>query len=235
MTRTAWSSSREAIALLEAQPPGPELVAAYGELAGLHVVFLSDYPGAIAAAERSLALAAELRLPEPARALGFRGSARATLGDREGLDDLRRALALSIERGKSRDAGIFHTNLSEALSYYDGPEAAITVAREGIEFAGRRGISAVTLWVYADLLNYLAAAGRPDRGAGRVGAARGPAGSIRVDRLDERAFRAAARSSRSAANRNVRRAMPNGSPWRRATPPKPSRSPAASPPRHECF
>ena len=39
----------QAIALLEAQPPGPELVAAYGELAGLHVVFLSDYPGTIAA------------------------------------------------------------------------------------------------------------------------------------------------------------------------------------------
>ena len=76
----------EAIALLEAEPPGPELVAAYGELAGVHVVFRSDYPEAIVASGRALVLAAELRLPEPARALGFRGGARASLGDREGLD-----------------------------------------------------------------------------------------------------------------------------------------------------
>jgi class 3 adenylate cyclase len=151
----------EAIALLEAQPPGPELVAAYGELAGRHVVFLSDYPGAIVAAERALALATELRLPEPARALGFRGTARASLGDRQGLDDLRRALAVSVERGRSRDAGIFHTHLPEVLSYYDGPEAAIAVAREGVEFSGRRGIAGVKLWIGAQLLSYLAAAGRP--------------------------------------------------------------------------
>jgi class 3 adenylate cyclase/tetratricopeptide (TPR) repeat protein len=151
----------EAIALLEAQPPGPELVAAYGELAGVHSVLLSDYRGAIAAAERALALAAELRLPEPARALGFRGGARASLGDRDGLDDLRRALALSAERGRSRDAGIFHTNLSEALSYYDGPEAALAVAREGVEFSERRGIAEVKLHLSGQLLDYLAAAGRP--------------------------------------------------------------------------
>jgi len=151
----------EAIALLEAQPPGPELVAAYGDLAALHVIFLSDYHGAIAPAERALALAAELRLPEPARALGFRGTARASLGDREGLDDLRRALALSVERGRSRDAGIFHINLSEVLRYYDGPEAAITVAREGIEFSGRRGMAAVKLTLGAQLLGDLADAGRP--------------------------------------------------------------------------
>ncbi|HVS10358.1 MAG TPA: adenylate/guanylate cyclase domain-containing protein [Planctomycetota bacterium] len=151
----------EAIALLEAQPPGPELVAAYGELAGLKLVFLSDYPEVIKAADRALQLAAELGLPEPARARGFRGSARASLGDREGLDDLRRALALSVERGESRDAGIFHANLSEALSYYDGPEAALAVAREGVEFTGRRGISEVRLHLGAQILGYLADAGRP--------------------------------------------------------------------------
>ena len=151
----------KAIALLEAEPPGPELVAAYGELAGVHVVFRSAYPEAIVAADRALKLAAELRLPEPARALGFRGGARASLGDREGLDDMRRTLALSIERGRSRDAGIFYTNLSEALSYYDGPVAALAVAGEGVEFAERRGIAEVTRHLGAQRLEYLAAAGRP--------------------------------------------------------------------------
>jgi len=131
----------EAIALLEAQPPGPELVAAYAMLAALHVVFFSDFPEAITAAERALALAAELRLPEDARARGFRGLARAWLGEREGLDDLRRALALSVERGRSRDAAVFYNNLSGALWAYEGPQAALALAREGVDFCERRGIA----------------------------------------------------------------------------------------------
>ena len=57
------------------------------------------YAEAIAAAERALALAAELGLPEPARALGIRGIARAYLGDRQGLEDMRRALQLAVEQG----------------------------------------------------------------------------------------------------------------------------------------
>ena len=69
----------EALALLEAQPPGPELVAAYAEVAGSRSVG-SAYREAIAAAERALALAAELGLPEPARALGSRGTARCRPG-----------------------------------------------------------------------------------------------------------------------------------------------------------
>ena len=110
-----------AIVLLEAEPPGPDLVAAYAELVGLHVVFLSDWRAAIAAAERALALAAELRLPEPARAHGFLGVARASLGEREGLDDLRRAIALSLERGQSRDVRSSTTTLRGASGCTRGP------------------------------------------------------------------------------------------------------------------
>ena len=82
----------EALALLEAQEPGRELVAAYAQLSGIRYVAGASAE-AIAAGERALALAAELGLPEPARALGSRGSARAHLGERQGLDDLRRALS----------------------------------------------------------------------------------------------------------------------------------------------
>ena len=59
-----------------------------------------EYGEAIAAAERALGLAADLRLPEPARALGYLGSARACLGEREGLGDMHRALAFAIEQGR---------------------------------------------------------------------------------------------------------------------------------------
>jgi class 3 adenylate cyclase/tetratricopeptide (TPR) repeat protein len=152
----------EAISLLRAQPPGPELIIAYGELAGVSLVFLSDYAEAIEVAQRALQLAEELGLPEPVRARGFRGSALASLGDRAGLDDLRRAIALAIEQGRSRDAGIFHTNLSEVLRDYDGPKSALAVAREGVEFSKRRGIAEVELHLGAQLLTYLVESGRPN-------------------------------------------------------------------------
>ena len=152
----------EAIALLEAQPPGPELVAAYSELTGLHVVFLSDDPGAITASEQALTLAAELGLPEPARARGFRGTARADLGDRAGLDDLRHAIDVSIERGRSRDAAVFYNNLSEAFWLHDGPQAALAVEREGIAFCSQRGIAEFELNIAAQGLWFVASSGRPE-------------------------------------------------------------------------
>jgi class 3 adenylate cyclase/tetratricopeptide (TPR) repeat protein len=150
----------EAIALLEAQPPGPELVAAYGELAALQVVFFSDYLEAITASDRALALAEELFLPEPARARGFYGSARAHLGEREGLEDLRRALVLSVDRGRSRDAAVFYNNLSEALWLYEGPEAALALAREGVDFCERRGIAEFERNIVAQSLTLLVSCGR---------------------------------------------------------------------------
>ena len=104
----------EALALLEAQPPGPELVAAYAELAGVARSSAAPTAEAIAAAERALALAAELGLPEPARALGYRGAARAYLGERQGLEDMRRALALALEQGQGRAAAVLHNNLALA-------------------------------------------------------------------------------------------------------------------------
>ena len=152
----------EAIALLEAEPPGPELVAAYAELAGVHVVRLSAYREGVSAAERALELAAELRLPEPARALGFRGLARALLGERQGLGDLRRALALSIERGMGRDAGILYVNLADSLWLYDGPEAALSACRDGLEFCKRRGIREVELALGAESLLFRAVSGHPE-------------------------------------------------------------------------
>jgi predicted ATPase len=56
-----------ALALLEEQPPGPELVAAYAELAGVRLEDAA-YSEAIEISERSSRLASELGLPEPARA-----------------------------------------------------------------------------------------------------------------------------------------------------------------------
>jgi predicted ATPase/class 3 adenylate cyclase len=151
----------EALALLEAQPPGPELVAAYAELAGVRLEDAA-YPEAIEISERSSQLASELGLPEPARGFGFGASARAVLGGRQGLDDMRRALALSIERGKSREAGVIYGNFSEASWHYEGPQSALVACREGVEFCERRGISEVVLSIAGFAPLYLADLGRSE-------------------------------------------------------------------------
>ena len=130
----------EAVALLEAQPPGRELVAAHAELAGQRMLGAA-HPEAIAAAGRALALAAELGLPEPAPALGSRGFARCQLGERQGLEDMRHALALAVEQGEGRTAAALYNNLALGSWLYEGPQAALALGEEGIAFCERRGIT----------------------------------------------------------------------------------------------
>jgi class 3 adenylate cyclase len=148
----------EALDVLEEQPPGPELVAAYAELAGSRLVGAA-YPEAIAAAGRALALAAGLGLPEPARALGVRGLARSSLGERQGLEDMRRALALAVEQGQGRAAAVLHNNLALALWQDEGPHAALAACREGIDFCDRRGIAEFALAIAAMSTTFLAELG----------------------------------------------------------------------------
>jgi class 3 adenylate cyclase/tetratricopeptide (TPR) repeat protein len=152
----------EALALLKAEPPCLELVAAYAQLAMTRFI-RSAFPEAIAAAERALALADELGLDELPRALGFRGHARSCLGERQGLEDMRRALALALEQGHGREAANLQSNLAVAVWQYEGPQAALERCREGIDFCARRGIAEFALWIAAESLTFLAEAGRPDR------------------------------------------------------------------------
>ena len=135
----------EGLALLEAQPPGPELVAARADMAAKYAIGHARFPESVAAAERTIALAAELGLPEPARALGYRGYARCCLGERQGIDDMRRAIELAIEQGQGRAAAIIHSNLAVVTWQYEGPQAALDACREGIDFCERCGNTEVAL------------------------------------------------------------------------------------------
>ena len=152
----------EALALLEAEPPGPELVAAYAQLPDTCVVGAA-YPEAVEAAEQSLALAAELDLPAPPRALGYRGTARASLGARQGVDDMRNAIQLAIESGQGRAAAVLHNNLAMVTWQYDGPQAALAVCKEGIAFCERRGIAEFELAIASMSVTFIAACGLGDR------------------------------------------------------------------------
>jgi predicted ATPase/class 3 adenylate cyclase len=132
----------EALQLLEAEPPGPELVAALARQASIRSI-VGAYAEAVAAADKALALAAQLDLPQPADALGYRSYARANLGDQQGLEEMRRALALAIAQGEGRSAANIYNNLALVSWLYEGPQAALDLLREGIEFCQRRGISAM--------------------------------------------------------------------------------------------
>jgi class 3 adenylate cyclase/tetratricopeptide (TPR) repeat protein len=138
----------EALALLEAQPPGPELVDAHAALAGTRFLGAA-HQEAMVTAERALALAAELGLPEPARALGYRGAARSYRGERQGLEDMRCALELAVEQGQGRAAAVLHNNLAVAVWPYEGPQAALATCRDGIDFCERRGITELALGIAA--------------------------------------------------------------------------------------
>jgi class 3 adenylate cyclase/tetratricopeptide (TPR) repeat protein len=159
---------RESLSLLEAQPPGPELVAAQAELAARRAIG-SAYTETVTAAEQALQLAAELDLAEPARALGYRGYARCMLGDRSGLDDMRRALELALEQGQSRIAAILYNNLALARWPYEGPGAVLDWCSEGIEFCERRGIVELALAIAETRLPYVAESGNPQQALAEAG------------------------------------------------------------------
>ena len=129
----------EALRLLEAEPPGQNLVEAYAMQTGLHLVS-GEFEETITAADKALALAAQLGLRQPANALGFRGFARGYLGEQDGVEEMRQARRLAIEQGEGRTVGLLYNNLTFQAWLYEGPQAALDLNREGIEFCRRRGI-----------------------------------------------------------------------------------------------
>ena len=158
----------EAVELLETQPAGPELVGAHTYLAGNHALTGHDRE-AVVAAERALALAAELSLPEPAFALHWRGIARLHLGEADGLDDVRRALHLALEQGLGRETAVIQYNLAGVVASYEGPQAALDALREAIAFCERRGVAEFALNTRAASLYALAELGQTQEALGAIG------------------------------------------------------------------
>ncbi len=166
--RQEQAATSEALTLLNAMAPSPELVEAYTQLAGAHVR-AAAFNDAIAAAETALQLALQLELAEPAHALGQIGAARAYLGNEQGLFDMRRALVLAMERDRARDAAILHNNLALVTWEYEGPLAALELCREGLAYCERRGIAEVALFIAAMRLTLLAASGRSEEAIAEAG------------------------------------------------------------------
>jgi class 3 adenylate cyclase/tetratricopeptide (TPR) repeat protein len=162
-TRGAYTVLAEAIELLEREPPSPELCSAYEGMAGDRVMS-GHTEEALDRADKALALADDLGgLPEVrTRALDVRGMARCDLGDFGGMDDLRAALALSLELGAGYDTAVIYNNLSEPVWLVDGAAAGLAICQEGIDLADRRGLGQVAMWLRASTLAFLLDLGRWD-------------------------------------------------------------------------
>jgi class 3 adenylate cyclase/tetratricopeptide (TPR) repeat protein len=160
-TRRANAVLTEAIELLEREPPGAELVSAYVRMAGDRVVS-GHAREALEWADRALALADDLGgLPRiRPRALDARGMARCDLGDFGGMDDLRAGLALGLELGSGYDTAVLYNNLAEPVWLVEGPDAALAVCEDGVDFAERRGLSEAAMWLRASTLGPLLDLGR---------------------------------------------------------------------------
>ena len=152
----------EAVALLSRLPPGPERVNALAELARAEI--LQGKPeAALRDAEHALALARELRLPRPARALGYLGIARGLLGGHEGLQDMREAIAIATEAGEGREIAILHNNLGLVLWGFEGPLAALEEMRAGVVFSEARGLNEVANLLGCTALPMLVDSGQHDQ------------------------------------------------------------------------
>ncbi len=149
----------EAIDLLESVAPGPELVAAYTQQGGFHLV-RGEYAGCVASTGRALELAEELGLPIPARALGFQAAARANSGDPGALEEMETARRLLVERGFGRDAAVVHHNMAMNVWIFDGPAAALAVDEEVERFTEQRGLAEMGANARATVLERLVDVGR---------------------------------------------------------------------------
>jgi hypothetical protein len=159
----------EAVDLLEQEPPGRMLIAAYTQLAS--ALFLTGaYGEAIAAADRACALAETLGVPEPARAIEFRGIARAYLGDPDGLVEMERALSLFIEQGEGIEAALAQNNLAIARYPLQGPARSLADFEQGIAFSKQRGLASGIEAMEADCPGLLVELGRPEKALERADA-----------------------------------------------------------------
>jgi tetratricopeptide (TPR) repeat protein len=158
----------EAVELLERESPGPALVAAYTQLSAAE--WLSgSYAEGISAADRALELAAQLGLQEPARALGYRGMARAYLGEDGAIGEMERAFAMLLESGAGRDAATIQNNLAIARYPLEGVAPSLAAFEAGIGFCHQRGLVEAEWVLLTNRPGLLAELGRPDEALAEVG------------------------------------------------------------------
>ena len=154
--------SCRSIELLEPAGPGPSLCAAYAHLA-MDRLMAGQAASGRDWAERALELARRLEGPRAGGALAGRPRAGPHRPRRPGR--ARRppaALAVGLRSGASLDTAVIYGNLGEPLWSAEGPASALANCREGLDFAERRGLTEMSIWVHTSSLGPLFDLGRWD-------------------------------------------------------------------------
>ena len=152
----------QAVADLEAEPPGPELADCYASIASDHLL-TGHFEEAIEVSERALELVGKLgaEASRP-RALSYRGMSRCYLGDLGGLDDLREARELTERLGLSRENARVLLILAEVLWAAEGPAPALEATAAGAALAEHRALSEMLVGCWTTSLGPLFDAGEWD-------------------------------------------------------------------------
>ena len=174
--------AKEAVALLDREPPVPTLVDAYTGLASSQ--FLTGaYGEAIAAADRAETLAKQLGMAVPPWALASRGNSRAYLGEPGGLAEMEQALAMFNDQGKGQNVAILSNNIAIARYPLEGPASSLSAFEHAIAFSEQRGLANTARILEADCPGLLVELARVDEAltlARRVAAAAETSGSTHV-------------------------------------------------------
>jgi class 3 adenylate cyclase len=157
----------EAVRLLESESRRRALVGAYSQLAHAHWIE-GAFADAIAAADRACALANVLGLPQPQRALAYRGMARAYLGDVHGTEEMERALSAFLENGAGQDAAMLLNNLALARFPFKGSARSLAAVEDAITFCRQRGLVQGERVLQAGRPLLLAELGRVDEALGEA-------------------------------------------------------------------
>lgn len=134
--------SAERLALAESLPPTPAVVRALIGAASSET-FAGRVDVGLRLVERAIELGEALGLERTARALGMRGLARCGAWDAGGLEDMREAIELATETGRTNDAAMLQNNLGACLLPFEGPLSMLRVLRAGIGLARTRGFASV--------------------------------------------------------------------------------------------
>jgi len=138
---------REAVAVLELLPPGPELAMAYSNRSQLDML-AHEVSSAIDWAQRTIQLAQELgNLETLSHALNNLGTARLISGDTAGLEDLEQSLQIALANDFQEHVARAYTNLAARhVSARDYPNAEHSL-RKGIAYCDDRDLDSWRLYM----------------------------------------------------------------------------------------
>ncbi|MFN8540471.1 MAG: LuxR C-terminal-related transcriptional regulator [Thermomicrobiales bacterium] len=156
----AEAAAREALAVLEQLPPGPEFAMACSNQAQLRML-ADDTEEAIAWGERAIALALELGEREIlVHALNNVGSAMTGSGEEHGWDALERSLRLALDDNLEEHVGRAYSNLSSGAVKQYRFALADRYLSEGITYCAERDLDSWRLYLLSQRVASYFAQGR---------------------------------------------------------------------------